>query len=87
MKATALFCLTLCGCRASEAELLEQRYRRSVDIYGQRRSCADEHLITQAWAREGNQRKYAQARVHEKLQCMREQARMYELYPESRSVT
>lgn len=87
MKATALFCLALCACRPSEAELLEQKYRRSVDIYGQRRSCADEHLITKAWAREGNQRKYMQAKVREKRQCMREQARMYELYPDSRSVT
>ncbi|GAY19578.1 hypothetical protein SFOMI_0097 [Sphingobium fuliginis] len=58
-----------------------------MDIYGQRRSCADEHLIAEAWAREGNQRKYAQAKVREKLQCMREQARMSEFYPESGSIT
>lgn len=81
MKGIALLCLMLCGCEASEAELLEQKYRRSVDLYGQRRSCADEHLIAEAWAREGNQRRYAQAKIRENLQCMREQARMHELYP------
>ena len=81
MKGIAPLCLMLCGCEASKAELLEQKYRRSVEIYGQRRSCADEHLIAEAWAREGNQRRYEQARAREKLQCMREQARVHELYP------
>ena len=75
----SVLCLVLCGCRPSDAEILERKYRRSVEMYGQRKSCADEHIIAEAWARERNWKKYAQAKSRETEQCRYEQARIDQL--------
>ncbi|KKW90582.1 hypothetical protein [Sphingobium chungbukense] len=81
MKGLILFvlCLLLCGCKPSDAEILERKYRRSVEMYGQRKSCADEHIIAEAWAREGNRKKYAQAKMREAEQCRYEQVKIDQL--------
>ncbi|EQB02086.1 hypothetical protein V475_21385 [Sphingobium baderi LL03] len=89
MRGVILFalCLTLCGCKLSEAEILERKYRRSVEMYGQRKSCADEHIIAEAWAREGNWQKYSAARIREAAQCQQEQAGIDQLPLGSTSAT